>query len=87
MIDSGASKHMTEDLYLLKNTGVISPIIIDLPSGDQTIAIKQGSVALGSLVLSDVFYVPKLSCNLISAARVSIELNCIVTFFDDFCVL
>jgi len=87
MIDSGASKHLTRDLRLLKNTEAIRPIIIDLPNGKQTVAIKQDLVALGSLGLSDVLYVPKLSCNLISVARVSKQLNCIVTFFDHVCVL
>jgi len=61
MIDSGTSKHMIGDLCLLTNTKAISPIIIDLPNGDQTIATKQGSVALGSFGLSDMLYVHKLS--------------------------
>ena len=87
LIDGGASKHMTGDLKLLKDHEGISPTVIDLPSGDQTVATKQGSVALGNIGLRKVLYVPKLSWNLILVARVITDLDCTVTFFDNFCVL
>jgi len=37
--------------------------------------------------LRNVLFVPKLSCNLILIAKITRDLNCSVTFFDDHCVL
>jgi len=65
MIDNGASKHTTSDLNMLKDPKVISPIMIDLPNEDQTVAIIQGKVELGMMDLVEMLYVLKLSCNLI----------------------
>ena len=49
--------------------------------------MKQGVVGLERMNLHKVLYVPDLSCNLISVARVSKEFDCTLTFFDNFCVL
>jgi len=38
LINNGASKHMTGDLKLLKNTNGINPIVFNLPKGDQVVA-------------------------------------------------
>ena len=37
--------------------------------------------------LSKLLFVPNLSCNLVSVAKITKELNCTVTFFDDSCIL
>jgi len=63
-------------------------VVIELPNGDQTVATKHGTVALeDGKHLRDVLLVPNLSCNLVSIARITKDLNCSVTFFYDGCVL
>ena len=60
----------------------------DLPNGTQIVSAKRGSVALGeNFNLSKVLFVLDLSCNLVYIAKITKELNCIVTFFDDSCIL
>jgi len=45
-------------------------------------------VTLGKgLKLKNVLYVPKLNCNLVSISKLCKQLNCSVTYFDDFCVI
>jgi len=39
------------------------------------------------LKLDNVLFVPSFTCNLVSIARLCKDLNCAVTFFDNFCVL
>jgi len=78
---------MTGNLTLLKSSEGINPIMIDLPNTDHTLATKQGTVEQEKMNLHKVLFVPDLSCNIISIARVSKDLNCTVTCFDNFFVL
>ena len=88
MLDSGASAHMTDIDDLLKEPEKISPVLIDLPNSAKTMSTKQGTVSLGErLKLNEVLYVPNMSCNLISIARITKDLHCTVTFFDEYCIL
>ena len=88
LIDSGASCHMTGDLKIMNEAQNIEPIAIGLPNGLIALASKQGSVALGkNLALRKLLYVPNLNCNLMSVAKLVKELNCTVTFCNDFCIL
>ena len=88
MFDSGASCHMTRDLSMIWEAKQVSLIAIRLPNGTQTFASKEGSVNLDNRIkLNKVLFVPSLKCNLVSVAKLSKELNCCVTLFDDFCVL
>jgi len=80
--------HMTGDEKLLVKSEYIRSVLIDLPNSTQTVSTKQGSVAMGEkFKLSKVLFVPNLSCNLVSVAKITKELNCTVTFFDNSCIL
>ena len=47
-----------------------------------------GSVALGDRIkLDNVLYVPNLNCNVVSILKLCKQLNCLVIYFDDFCVI
>ena len=88
MLDSGASSHMVGDANLVHNHQKISPIAIGLPNGDCIVACYVGSVTLGDgIKLDNVLYVPNLNCNLVSVLKLCKQLNCDVTYFDNFCVL
>jgi len=88
MFDSGASCHMTGDLNLIQEIKKIDSVAIGLPNGTHTLAGQEGSVVLGERIkLNKVLYVPSFKCNLVSIAKLCKELNCSVTFYDDFCVL
>jgi len=79
---------MTGDLNLLKNVKHIKPIEVGLPDGNRTTTSRAGYVQLGpDMVLKGVHFVPKLKCNLISIWQLNKDLNCIVTFTDNFCVI
>ena len=88
MFDNGASYHMTGDLNSMQDIKQIFPISNGMPNRELTFASKEGTVTLDKRIkLTKVLYVPSLKCKLISIARLCKELNCSVTFFDDFCVL
>jgi len=73
---------------LLKEPEKISPVLIDLPNGVRIMSTKQGTVPLGEkLKLNKVLYVPNLNSNLVSVARMTKDLHCTITFFDDHCIL
>jgi len=79
---------MTEEVKLLKNVEGISPVIVDLPNGAKTVAMKQGTILLEKdLKLNQTLLVPSLSCNLISVSRICKDLNCTVTFDKNSCIL
>ena len=79
---------MTCDLKLLNKPKDVGPIPITLPNGAHTMASKQGTTVPGEkLFLNKVLHVPKLNCNLVSVAKLTKDMNCIVTFSDEFCVL
>ena len=79
---------MTGDLNLIQEIKKIDSVAIGLPNGTHTLAGQEGSVVLGERIkLNKVLYVPSFKCNLVSIAKLCKELNCSVTFYDDFCVL
>jgi hypothetical protein len=87
VIDSGASDHMTG----------ISPLFSSYNpcSGKDKVRIADGSLLLvlgkwsvsiiPSMTLAFVFHVPNLAANLLSIARITIELNCCVIFYSYYC--
>ena len=78
---------MTGDSKLFGEVTKIRPIPISLLDERVTLAKEQGSVLLEEKAsLKDVLYVPELNCNILSVAKLCGDLNCVVTFFDDFCV-
>jgi len=88
MVDSSASSHMTGDSKLFSAATNIRPFPICLPDGRLTLAKDRGSVLLEEKgPLKDILCVPELNCNLLFVANLCKYLNCVVTFFDDSCVL
>ena len=87
IIDTEASNHMTGNLNHMDELRDIQSCPIGLPNG-QTITIKEGSMVLDEgLKLTNVLYVPKLNCNLISISQIMYELKCVVQFTDKLCVV
>ena len=69
LLDSGATCHMTGDLKKLNMVHNVSPILVKMPNGQNSLASKQGTVKLNPrITLHDVLLVPGLTCNLISVA-------------------
>nr|KYP49844.1 hypothetical protein KK1_028440 [Cajanus cajan] len=59
-----------------------------LPNGEHTIATKEGTLLLSdTLTLTNVLYVPSLTCNLISVTQLIKELDCVFYFTNSFCVI
>ncbi|GJT01644.1 retrovirus-related pol polyprotein from transposon TNT 1-94 [Tanacetum coccineum] len=76
IIDSEASHHMTGCLDLLFNIQYIVPVAIELPLDIQAFAVKQGSMRLSdNKFLSNVLFVPKMLCTLISIKCLMKDLN------------
>jgi len=69
IIDTGTSNHMTRNLNHMYELRDIQSFPVGLPNGQHTTTIKEGSVVLYvGLKLTNVLYVPKLNCNLISVS-------------------
>ena len=59
LLDSGASYYMTNMLSLLCEVEDIRPIHVALPNGSEILAVKRGTVYLGSnLRLNNVLFFP-----------------------------
>ncbi|KAH9789598.1 retrotran gag 3 domain-containing protein [Citrus sinensis] len=70
ILDTGASHHMTGNRKILCDIVSVIPCSIRLPDGNTTIANKEGTVVLASLLrLNNVLFVPSLTCNLISVSQ------------------
>ncbi|MCI02916.1 hypothetical protein A2U01_0023950, partial [Trifolium medium] len=88
IIDTGASNHLTGNLNEMCEVRDIVACPVGLPDGKRTNATKEGTVLLeGGLKLTNVLFVPKLSCSLISVSQLSDESNCIVQFTKKLCVM
>jgi len=75
-------------LSMLKEVQEIEAILVGLPNGAETLAIKKGAVQLNlKLILNNVLFVPGLNCNLISIAQLIDGNICEVTFTKKFCVI
>lgn len=86
IIDTGASNHMTGNLRLLQELKEVQGCPVDFPDGQKLVATKEGTTTLdGGLKLSNVLYVPKLSCSLISVTQLIDETNCVVQFSNSLC--
>lgn len=88
MIDSGATNHMTGNSNIFSSLhphNAPSPVIV---ADDLTCNIVGfGTVkATSSITLSSVLSLPKLIFNLISISKVTIDLNCYISFFPDYCL-
>ncbi|XP_074314831.1 uncharacterized protein LOC141651000 [Silene latifolia] len=88
IIDTGATNHVTGTLTYLHDIQNITSSPVSLPNGVTTNASHRGRIILdGGLVLTDVLYVPGLTCNLISVLQLLDALDCIIQCTKSFCVI
>lgn len=59
-----------------------------LPDGQKVVATKMGTTTLeGGMKISNVLYVPKLNCSLISVSQLIDEAYCVMQFAKSLCVI
>jgi len=88
IFDTGASHHMTGGLSLLTNIVPITPCSVGFADGSKTFALSMGSFPLSEkLTLTNVLYVPTLSCTLISVFKLVKQTKCLALCSDTICVL
>ena len=96
IIDSGATSHMCTDRRIFTEFRPLSKSLeVKLGDGDVLMVVGQGTVQLITkcgrdkylkCTLSDVLYVPKLSCNLLSVSKTTEKGND-VKFYEDTCII
>ncbi|KAG7536483.1 GAG-pre-integrase domain [Arabidopsis suecica] len=88
ILDTGASHHMTGKLSLLTDIVVIPPCSVGFADGSNTFASHMGVFPLSTNVaLTNVLYVPTLTCTLLSVSKIVKQTKCVATFTDTICVL
>ncbi|CAH9134708.1 unnamed protein product, partial [Cuscuta epithymum] len=89
IINSGATEHITcSDRNLIDILTTPSESSVKIPNGESVPVHAIGSLYLpNGLYLRRVLYIPKFQCSLLSASRLTSDLNCTLTFFSDFCTL
>ena len=87
-MDTGASHHLTGRLDILTDVREIQPVGIVLADGRERVAVKEGTVRLGSnLILRSVYYVEDFKTDLISLGQLMDENHCVVQLADRFLVV
>ncbi|XP_010463259.1 PREDICTED: uncharacterized protein LOC104743928 [Camelina sativa] len=88
VLDTGASHHITGDLSLLSNVVSIPPCYVGFADGSKMFALTKGFFPLSNrFALTDVLYVPTLTCTLIFVSRIVEQTKCVATFTNTICVL
>ncbi|CAH9143698.1 unnamed protein product, partial [Cuscuta epithymum] len=88
IIDTGASRHVTDDSKCLTNCNSIRACPVGLPDGRVVAAVMEGRAQLShTLALDHVLYVPGLNCHLISVSQLIDQLSCKVIFTNLFCAI
>ena len=85
ILNYGASDHLSGNKDIFSSLTITSPLpMITLANGFQTMAKGIGSACpLPSIPLTFVFYVPDFPFNLISISKLTRDLNCLITFYDN----
>lgn len=79
---------MTGSLEILNYLRKITACPVGMPIGNRVLATNEESIELDdNLVLSNVLYVPGLSCNLIFVSQIIDESDCVASFSKNMCVL
>ena len=88
ILDNGATDHMSSNSYMFKHTKSPTVHSVNLPN-DITAPITQtGTVKFSpEMTLQNVLCVPSFRLNLISASKITRDLNCCITLFPDSCIL
>jgi hypothetical protein len=81
VIDSGATDHMIDNLNLLDNTFTTTKCQPVTVANGLKVPIEQiGTTKFLSNTVSDVFYLPTFTSNLLSVSKITKEFNCNVIF-------
>ena len=79
---------MIGSLEILNDLKEISTCLVGLPNRSRVVATNKGSIELnGNLVLSNVLYAAGLSCNVISVSQIIDEIDCVIAFSRQMCVV
>ncbi|XP_038997410.1 uncharacterized protein LOC120122339 [Hibiscus syriacus] len=87
IIDSGASDHMTGNFSLF-STFHKNDISCSVRTADGSLSPVKGSGSIrinSHITLSNVLFVPSLTCNLLSISKLSTDLGCTSHFTRDYC--
>lgn len=88
IIDTGASNYMTNSISLFSSNIKKCQSHVSLPNGKSVSVSHIGTIHLfHSLVLENVLCVLSFHFNLISASKLSSNLHCCLSFFDDHCLI
>jgi len=63
------------------------PVFITGPSDETLIEQAETVVISPSLILKNVLYSPKLTCNLISILQLTKDMKCLITYGESFCLI
>jgi len=79
---------MVGDLEILSGLRDVPNCPVGMPNGNKAIATKEGTIDLnGNISLKNVLYVPGLNCNPISVSQIINDLDSIVQFTKQLCVM
>ncbi|KAJ0009953.1 hypothetical protein Pint_34664 [Pistacia integerrima] len=88
IIDSGVSHHMIGTFSCLSEVRDIVPCSVGLPNGEETMALKEGTVFLReALILRHVLFVPNLKCNLISVSKLLDDSDLVMQITNKICAI
>ncbi|XP_074318061.1 uncharacterized protein LOC141654847 [Silene latifolia] len=88
IIDAGASHHMSGCRSLFTNLRPINHLSVGLPNGDLTIATHIGDIRFSArLVLRNVYFAEKLTCNLISVSSLLLDNTLTIQFSHKLCLI
>ena len=87
VIDSGTTDHMTGKSSSFSSYNLCSSKDkIRVANGSLSPICGKGSIVVTpSMPLSSVLHVPNLAANLLSIARITLELNCRAIFYSSYC--
>ena len=86
MIDSGASNHISHQLYSFQNLKTLPHTNVTVPNGVLVNIVGLGDIHLGrDLILHDVLYIPQFKFNLLSVSCLTKQLHCRVCFDETSC--
>ena len=86
VIDSRTFNYMTGNSSLLSHiSSTCSPSFVTVANGTKTPVQGKGAVTTFDLTLSDVLDLPHFPFNLLSVHKLTLALNCFVTFYPSHC--
>jgi hypothetical protein len=88
IIDSGATDHACYSLTMFSSYTKVKPIPVRLPNGSIVKTDIIGDICItDSLTLTNVFYIPHFTYNLLSVSKVTKHLSCSFIFADSVCTI